>query len=139
MANLTSRRDSYLDYLRAGIKQDTLAAQCSTTHALSVSETATGEGRGGDFTHKRKAVTTTPVLPLQRHLTNLTRSLVSLPGNRLNSNNRARKIVVKPLPINRNWPRGKNTINYNYCVNCVTGKKNCVHVTSKRQTVNFYL
>ena len=69
--------------------------------------------------------------------------------------------MARPLLINRNWPRGKSTINDNFCVNRVAGKKNCVYVTSKvnclnavpviagqkdclfltgkRETVNFYL
>ena len=37
----------------------------------------------------------------------------------------------KPLLINRSLPRGQSSINDNYCVNCVGGKKNCEHVTSK--------
>ena len=42
----------------------------------------------------------------------------------------------RPLLINRNPPRGQSIINDNYCVNCIAGKKNCVHVTSKVDSLN---
>ena len=76
--------------------------------------------------HRRKPVATSPMHPLQSHLTSLTGSLVFMHRNRLKTGNRARKIMVSPLFIDINWPRGRSTINDNYCVDCVGGKKNCM-------------
>ena len=66
---------------------------------------------------------------------NLTRSLVSLPGNRSNTNNRARKVVAWPQHTSRNRPGVLSTINNNYCVDCVAGK-NSVQVTGKVDSIN---
>ena len=78
----------------------------------------------------------THMLPLQSHLMNLTESLIFLHGSRLNTGNRVRKVKARPLLIKRNRPRGKSTINDNYCVNCMVGKKNCVHVTGRVNILN---
>ena len=61
---------------------------------------------------------------------------MSLHGNRSDTANRVRKVMVKPLPINRNRARGKSTINDNYCYTSVVGKKNSVYVTDKLDTWN---
>ena len=47
-------------------------------------------------------------------------------GSRSNTGSRVRMVLVKPLPINRNRPRGRNIINDNYCFVNVAGKKDSV-------------
>ena len=84
----------------------------------------------------RNQVTTIPMLSLASNHRNLTRSPVYQPRNNSSTDNSARKVMVKPQPINRNQKRRRNIINDNYCVVSVAGKKNSVCVTGKSDTVN---
>ena len=64
---------------------------------------------------KRNLVTITPTLSLASKYWKLTGSLVHQPGNNLNTECRARKVVAKPQTINRDLPRDRKLINDNYC------------------------
>ena len=94
MANLTlARRDNYLDYIRAGLKHDTLTVLRNTPlHMCSLfpdqllkaeGEISCNKEKSLTGTSKKKPIAITPMLRLlQSHFPNLTRSLVFLPGNR---------------------------------------------------------
>ena len=86
--------------------------------------------------HRRGPVANIPKLCLASKYQNLTESPLYQPGNKSSMDSRVRKVVVKPQPINGNWPRGRNIINDNNCVTSVASKKNCVHVTGKSDMLN---
>ena len=46
------------------------------------------------------------------------------------------KVVARPQLSNRSWLRVPNSIHDNYCVKCVTGLKDFVHVSGKLESLN---
>ena len=48
----------------------------------------------------------------------------------------AEQVKAMPPTINNVRPRGKRNINDSYCVNCVVGKRNRVHVTGKLNSLS---
>ena len=61
---------------------------------------------------------------------------MSLHGGISNTDSRAKKVVARPQPTSRNWPRGRNIINANYCFVNVAGKKDSVRVIGKSDPLN---
>ena len=107
MANLTlARRDSYLEYIHAGIKQDSLTALCTAPiHLQSLfpgqllvkaEEVSHSEERHLSGTSHRKPSCYYPYASsATSHLTNQTGSPVYLPGSRSGKGNKERKVVAR--------------------------------------------
>ena len=113
MANLTlARRDSYLEFLRGGVKSDTLTAlRTAPVHLNSL-------------------------FPVADQHNNRTGSPLHRPGSKLGTGKLDRKVVVKPQTSPNSRPRVSRSINDNYCVLNVAGVKNSVHVSGKKQVLN---
>ena len=125
------RRDSYLEYLHAGVKQDTLTALCTAPVLIKTEEeVARSEERRSSSQSQRKLVVSIHMLPM----TNLiwTRSCLSQLGSKYLNASRERKVVASLQLSHRNRPRVQNLINDNYCVKCATGLKDCVCVPGQR-------
>ena len=69
-------------------------------------------------------------------LTNRTGSQVYVLRSRSGTDNRAGKDGARPQPTSRIWLRVQNSVNDNYCVNCVTGQEDFVYVSSKVDSLN---
>ena len=141
MANFApTHKDSYLEYLHAGVKRYTLTAlRTALVHLHSLfpdqllikteEEVSRSEKRHSSGQLLRKPAHFTRMLPMTSLLINRTGSLVSQLGSRYVNVNRERKIVAS-LPLShRNQPRVLNNINDNLCVQCVTGLKDCACVS----------
>ena len=139
MANFTlaDRRDSYLEYLHAGVKQDSqhyvlLSFTCihfSRTIYSSKLKRKYPEARRGILlaSHTGNPVISIHTLPMT-DLLNQTRNLLSQLGNKSENAKRERKVVASPPLSHRNRPRVLNCVNDNYCVQCVTRLKDSVCV-----------
>ena len=140
MANFTlRRRDSYLEYLHAGVKQDTLTAlRTAPVHLQSLFPDqllvkADEEVRRGVLLASLTGnpVVFTLMLSMTSLLINRIGGPVSQLGSRYVNDNRKRKVVAS-LPLShRNRPRVLNNVNDNYCVKCVTGLQDCACVSRK--------
>ena len=120
MANFTlARRDSFLDYLQSGVKQDTVnALRTSPVHLNAL------------FLDQLIAKASTLTLQVTSLRVTTTGNLPSRLGNRLKTSNKPGRVMAKPQHSPRSRPRGSSLINDNHCVISVTGQKNSVHVTS---------
>ena len=140
LANFTlAHRDSYLEYLHAGVKQDMLTALCTApVHLQSLfpdqllikaeEEVSRSEERRSSAQSHRNFIR---MLPMTDLLINQTASPASQLGSKYVNVNRETKVVAC-LPLShRNWRRVLNHINDNYCVNCVTGLKDCACVSGQ--------
>ena len=67
---------------------------------------------------------------------NRTGSLLYLHGNRLETDNKDRKVLAKPPTSPKSRRRVQRRINVNYCVLNVAGVKDSVHVSGKKETLN---
>ena len=77
--------------------------------------------------HTGNPVVSIHMLPMTGLLINLIGKLSQL-GSRLENANKERKVVASPPPFHRNRPRVPSHVNDNYCVQRVTGLKDCVCV-----------
>ena len=142
MANLTlSRRDSCLEYLNAGIKQDILMSlRTAPIHMCVILPEDVISKAEEEIRHHEDKCTygpahknlnvSTPTVKLPNSSKTLTGSLVHLHGGRLGGVERDPTGARPPLTL-RDWPRVRKIINDNHCLNCVAGKSVCVHVTGK--------
>ena len=143
MANFTlARRDSYLDYLHAGVKQDTLhALRTSPVHlnALFLDQLISKLRRKSvrakrgilPVLYTDSQVTSTHMLQVVRLLAITLTRRTSLLGNRSKTSSRLGKVVARPQLLHRNLPRGSSLINDNHCIFPVTGQKNSVLITGQ--------
>ena len=134
MANFTlARRDSYLDYLHAGVKQDTVnALRTSPVHlnalfpdqliAKAEEEISKSEERRSSGTSHRHQGSFHPYVATDRSSSHHTNKK-NVPA--------WKQIKARPPLSSRSLPRGPSLINDNYCVNFVTGQKNSVCVSSQ--------
>ena len=116
MANLTlAHCDNYLDYIRAGVKQDTLnALRNAPLHMQSLfpdqvlmkaeEEVSRSEERRSSSTNRKPVFTL--MLPPANHLTRWTGSPVFRLGNKSGTDNKARKDVTRQ-PTSRDRQHGK--------------------------------
>ena len=142
VANLTlARRDSYLEFLKAGIKQDTLISLRTAPihmsalfpdHIISKGEREYGTMKTNILLvpHTRNFNATTLIVRLPDSSKTLTGSLVHLHGSKLEGVDRGLTETRPPLKLG-NRQSHRSSINDNYCVGCVAGKSVCVHVTCK--------
>ena len=143
MANFTlACRDSYLEYLHASVKQDTLTAlHSAAVHLQSLfpdqliikaeEEVFRSEERLllASLTESKDVFIR--MLPVTELLISQTGSPASQLGSEYVNVNRERKVVAS-LPLShRNRSRVLNHINDNYCVKCVTGLKDCACVSGQ--------
>ena len=144
VANLKlARRDSYMEYIKAGIKQDTLTSLRTAPLHLSFLTTLLLKLR------KKYAMKISVLLALHKENLNVSTRILSLPGNnRYRTGNKVSQLgnnlvagdVVRDLIWARlllslsDRPRRRSSINDNYCVSsiagssvnaCVTGKEAC--------------
>ena len=141
MANFTlARRDSYLEYftcwcearhsLHCVLLPSIFRHFSWTNFSLKLRKKCQEVKRGillASFTGN--PVIFTRMLSMTSLLINRTRSPLSQLGSRYVNDNRERKVVAS-LPLShRNRPRVLNNVNYNNCVKCVTGLKNCACVS----------
>ena len=142
MANLTlARRDIYLEFIRAGVKPDTLTAlRTAPVHLHSLfpdSLLVKAEDKRRDvllavYTGNPDVfIRTFPQMTDQHN--KRTRSPLHRPGSKLETGKFDRKVVVKPQTSPKSQPRVSRSIN---CVLNVAGVKNSVHVSSKKQDLN---
>ena len=139
MANFTlARRDSYLDYLHAGVKQDTVnALRTSLIHlnALFLDQLISKAEEKISKSEERCSCGTSHQHQNRFHpypaSDKSTGNLTSLLGSRLKTSNKRGRVVVKPQHSPRSRPRVSSLINDNHFVNSVTGQKNSVHVTGQ--------
>ena len=143
MANFTlARRDSYLDYLHAGVKQDTLhALRTSPVHLnalfpdqlLSKLRKKSIRAKRGvlPVLHTDSQVASTHMLQVTRLLAITPTRRTSLLGNRSKTSSRLGKVVARPQLSHRSLPRGSSLINDNHCIFPVTGQKNSVLITGQ--------
>ena len=149
MANLTlACRDSYLEYLRGGMKQDTLIALRAALVDLTslfpdqlLVKAEDGifrsEERRSSGSSQRKPGRFIRILPqLQSQHINWTGSPLYPLGSRSGTGNRERKDVASPQHSNRNRLRVPSRVNDNYCVQSVAGLKDSVYVSGKLQGLN---
>ena len=90
----------------------------------------------GKMFFTRSLVIFTRMLLLASLLTNWTGSLMYLLGSRSGTDSRAGKDWARPQPTSRRWLMVQNSVNDNYCVNCVTGQEDFVYVSSKVDSLN---
>ena len=140
IANSTlAHRDSYLEYLHAGVKKDTLYcvllpsiySHFSRTSFLVRLKRKWPEVKRGVrlASHTGNPIVSIHMLPMTSRLINRTRSRLSQLGSKYA--NKKRKVVAN-LPLShRNWPRVLRNVNENYCVNYVTGLKDFACVPGK--------
>ena len=139
MANFTlARRDSYLDYLHAGVKQDTVNTLRTSPVYLNalfpdqLKWKSVRVRRGIRLVHHTDtSIVSTPMLQVTSRLAITTGNRPSLLGRRSRTSSKQRKIVARPQHSPRSLPRDQSLINDNHCVNSVTGQKNSVYVTSQ--------
>ena len=141
MANFTlARRDSYLDYLHAGVKQDTLhALRTSPVHLnalfldqlLSKAEEEickSEEWRSSGTSHRQ---------PSRFHPYAASDKVTSHHTDKKNVpawkqiSSRLGKVVARPQLSHRSLSRGSSLINDNHCIFPVTGQKNSVLITGQ--------
>ena len=99
-------------------------------------EVSSNEERHSTGAYRRSPIAITSMLLLLSHLTNQTRSPVCQHGSKSQTDNRARKVMAKPQLTSRNWLRVQISINANYCINCVAGQEDCVHVSGKMDSLS---
>ena len=128
MANFTlARRDSYLDYLHSGVKQDTVnALRTSPVHLNALfpdqliakaEEEISKNERGVRLVHHTGCnIASTLTLQVTSLRVTTTGNLPSRLGSRLKTSNKPGKVVAKPQHSPRSRPRGSSFINDNHCV-----------------------
>ena len=142
MANFTlARRDSYLDYLHAGMKQDTVSAlRTSPVHLNALfpdqliskaeEEISKSEERCSSGTSHRHQGCFHPYAASDKSTGH--RDKKNVPAwKQIKDNSKQVKVVAKPPLTPRSRLRGPSLINDNYCVNSVTGQKNSLCVTGQ--------
>ena len=141
MANFTlARRDSYLDYLHAGVEQDTVnALRTSPVHLNALfpdqlitnaeEEISRNEERRSSGTSHRQQNRFRPYPASDRSTSHHDRK-PTLPAWK-QIKDKPGKVVARPQRSPRSRPRGSSLINDNHCVNSVTSQKNSVHVTGQ--------
>ena len=135
VANFTlARRDSYLEYLHAGVKQDTLSAlRTAPIHIHSLfpdqlitkaeQEVARSEERRSSSQSHRKPYASSDKSLLQQNRKS------SVPAwKRIRECQQSSKGRGKASTFSQNRPRVPSRVNDNYCVQCATGLKDCVCV-----------
>ena len=114
MANFTlARRDSYLDYLHAGVKQDTVnTLRMSPVHLNALFPDQLISKAEEEISKSE-----------ERRLAIMTGNQTSLLGSRLKTSNKPGRVVAKPQHSPRSRPRVSSLINDNHFVNSVTCQK----------------
>ena len=142
MANFTlARRDSYLDYLHAGVKQDTVnALRTSPVHLNALfpdqlitkaeEEISRNDERRSSGTSHRQQNRFRPYPASDRSTTHHDRKPTLPAWKQIKDKQQARKGRGKASTFSQK-PRGSSLINDDHCVNSVTGQKNSVHVTGQ--------
>ena len=141
MANFTlARRDSYLDYLHAGVKQDTLhALRTSPVHLNALfpdqliakaEEEKSEERRSSDTSHRQQG-RFYPYAASDKATSHHTDKKNVPAWKQSKTSSKLGKVVVRPQHSPRSLPRGSSLINDNHCVIPVTGQKNSVLVTGQ--------
>ena len=142
MANLTlAHRDSYLEFIRGGVKPDTLtASRTAPVHLHSLfpdsllvkaeDEISRSKERRSSGSSHWKPGCFHPYASSNGRSThsNRTGSLLHRPGSKLETGKLDRKVVVKPPTSSKSRPRVQREVNDNYCVLNVAGVKDSVHV-----------
>ena len=149
MANLTlARRDSYLEFIRGGVKPDTLTAlRTAPVHIHSLfpdsllvkaeDEISRSEERRSSGSVHRKPGRFQPYVSSNDRSTQQPDRKPTTPAwKQLETGKLDRKVVVKPQTSPKSRPRVSKSINDNYCVLNVAGLKNSVHVSGKKQDLN---
>ena len=138
MANFTlARRDSYLGYLHAGVKQDTVnALRTSPVHLNTLFPDhliTKAEEEISRSEERRLYITPTPrsLPPYAASRLAITTGRTSLLGNRSKTSSRQGKVMAKPPHSPRSRLKVPSLINDNHGVNSVTGQKNSVYVTGQ--------
>ena len=143
MANFTlACRDSYLDYLHAGVKQDTVhALRTSPVHlnalfpdqliAKAEEEVGKSEERCSSVLHTDNKVAFTHMQQVTSRLAITPTRRTSLLGNKSKTSSKRPEVVAKPPHSPRSRLRGPSLINDNYSVNSVTGQMISVCVTGQ--------
>ena len=145
VSNFTlARHDSYLEYLHAGVKQDTLTALRTAPihlqslfldwlHIKAEEEVTRSEERLSSRHFNRKPGRFHPnMLSMTEFHNNRTGSRPSQLGSKYINVSRDRKVMAS-LPLShRNRPRVQNNINDNYCVQSVTGLKDFACVPGQK-------
>ena len=149
MANLTlACRDSYLEFIRGGVKPDTLTAlRTSPVHLLSLfpdsllvkaeEEISRSEERRSMGNTQRKPGRFHPYVPSSTRPTHqLDRKPTTRLGNKSETGKLVRKVEVKPQTSTKSRPKCLRSINDNYCVSNVVGLKDSVIVSDKMEGLN---
>ena len=130
---ISAHRDSYLEYLHASVKQDTLhcvllpfiCSHFSRTGFSSKLKRKSPDLKRGVLlaTSTGNRGVSTLMLPMTEFHNNWTGSHPSQLGSQYTNVSRERKVVAS-LPLShRNQPRVQKNVNDNYCVQSVTGLK----------------
>ena len=144
MANLTlARRDSYLEFIRGGVKRDTLTAlRTSPVHLHSLFPDSLlvkaeyEERRSSGSAHRKPGRFHPYASSSSRSTHQPDRKPTHRPGSKLETGKWDRKVVAKPQTSAKSRPRVQRKVNDNYCVLNVAGVKDSVHVSGKNQDLN---
>ena len=143
MANFTlARRDSYLDYLHAGVKQDTVnALRTSPVHlnalfpdqliAKAEEEITKSEERRSSGTSHRHQGRFHPYAASDKSTSHHTDKKNVPAWKKIKAKQQARRGREKASTFSQKPAKGSKSLNDNYCVNYVTGQKNSVCVTGQ--------
>ena len=143
MANFTlARRDSYLEYLHTGVKQDTLTAlRTAPVHLLSLfhdqlitkaeEEICRSEERHSHSSSHRRQGRFHPYAPSDRSDNQLDRKSGNPAWKQIRVSNNPRKVVASLQPSPRNRLRVPSRVNDNHCVTFMTGLKDSVYVSGQ--------
>ena len=149
MANLTlARRDSYLEFIRGGVKPDTLTAlRTSPVHLLSLfpdsllvkaeDEISRSEERRSVGNTQRKPGRFHPYVPSSTRSSHQPDWKPTTPAwKQIRDRQTGQKGGGKASNFNQKPAKGFKSINDNYCVSNVVGLKDSVIVSDKMEGLN---